>query len=134
MNSRLPNGRHATVQVKAGAVDVEFVPIPPEWPAGLERLEIRLDGVPVGEVDFRACTACQLAIVEHVRIDPPYRRRRLARQAVRLLLAGYPAHRWHTTAIQPEATGFWEALGWPSATGGEPAWCGHMYEADRHTS
>lgn len=111
---------------------VEFVSLPASWPAGVERIEVRAEGQPVGDVDVRRCDQCRVAVLEHIRVEPTWRRRGLARQAVHTLLTRYPDQDWYTTAVQPEAAGFWAAVGWPIATLGEPSWCAHMYEADRH--
>lgn len=120
----------------AGQVDVELVALPAWWPAGVERIEICSGGRPVGDVDFRACADCRVAVLEQVRVDPPYRRRGWATRAVQAAVASRPGYRWATSALHDtvEARAFWAALGWPEEDLGVPVWCAHMYEADGQLS
>ena len=93
-----PHSAHAD-----DVADLELVAIPATAPAGPADLEIRLDGVIVGDLDFRVCVHCQLAVIEHIRIDPPYRRRGLATRAVQVILAEHPDYRWSTSLIDDTA-------------------------------
>ncbi|MCI2420868.1 hypothetical protein MOQ72_25795 [Saccharopolyspora sp. K220] len=73
--------------------DAELVLMPEEHPAGPAAVEIRLGGVIVGDVTFRVCRSCRLAVVEHVRVESPQRRRRLATLAINFLVSRWPDYR-----------------------------------------
>jgi hypothetical protein len=112
---------------------VGLVRVPPEVTAGPERIEIRVDDRVIGDVDLRVCPQCRVAVLTHVRVSQPYRRRGLATAAVRASLAYYPGYRWSTSPIDDtdEARGFWHALTfWPRRLG-DPAYCQHMHDADQ---
>lgn len=121
-------------RVDAGQVKVEFVVRPATLPAGVERLDVLLDGQVSGDLDFRACEHCHQAVLEQIRIDPPYRRQGLARGALQAAVDNRPGYRWSTSVLADtaEARSFWTAVGWAGVLG-NPDWCAHMYEADRHT-
>ncbi len=115
--------------------DVELVAVAPVVPAGPERIELRLGGTAAGDLDLRACAACRIAVVDHVRVDPPFRRRGLATRLVRAALSARPGYRWSTSVLggTDEARGFWSALTeWPGTTG-IPEECAHMHEAAWHS-
>ncbi len=103
-------------------------------PAGPSGIEIRLGGLIIGDIDLRVCGHCRLAVVEHIRIEPAYRRRGLATRAVHAVLAGHPGYRWATSPIDdnPGARSFWDSLDWPG-TPGTGELCPHMREADQRT-
>jgi hypothetical protein len=114
---------------------VELVTLSAVHPAGPAVVEIREHGEIVGDVDFRVCHNCRLAVVEHVRVDPPQRRRRLATRAITYLLNNWPDYRWSTSPIDDhEALCFWKSLDWPEPeTLGAPVECVHMLRADERT-
>ncbi|MEV5543275.1 GNAT family N-acetyltransferase [Saccharopolyspora shandongensis] len=111
---------------------VELVTFPAEQPAGLAVVEIREHGVIVGDADYRVCELCHLGVVEHVRVDPPFRRRGLATQAITKVLADWSGYRWSTSPINEHgALCFWKSLDWPEPeTLGSPIECAHMRHAD----
>lgn len=118
------------VQQRRVSAAVEIVRVPAAVPAGVTRLDVLLDGIPVGDLHVRLCAACQQGLIEHVRVDPPYRRRGLARRLVAAATADRPGYMWSTTVIDAtsEARGFARAGIWPGPP--TPWWCQHMREAD----
>lgn len=109
---------------------VRIVSVPARVPASVERLDVLVDDVPVGDLLRRVCELCEVAVIEHVRIDPPYRRKGLARLLVHAATVDYPCYSWSTTVIanHPGAQGFAQAGLWPGPP--SPRWCKHMREAD----
>jgi predicted acetyltransferase len=117
----------------AGRIDL--VQVPAALPTGLEYFEIRSDGEPVGSVDVRACPTCRIAVVIHIRVAEPYRRRGLATAALRAGMTSRPGYRWSTSPVEDTdgARAFWRVItagGWPG-TIGEAEECQHMREADQ---
>lgn len=102
-------------------------------PAGTAQLRLCVDGEVVGDLDYRLCALCRLAVLTHLRIDH-YRRRGLATLAVRTVLDEYPDYRWSTTVIGDNAAarGFWASIDWPGALGAEEE-CPHMRAADERS-
>ncbi|WP_165968438.1 GNAT family N-acetyltransferase [Saccharopolyspora elongata] len=115
---------------------VELVTIPAEQPAGLAVVEIREHGVTVGDADYRVCELCHLGVIEHVRVDPPFRRRGLATRAITKLLTDWPNYSWSTSPINDHrALCFWKSLDWPDpGTLGTPYACIHMRQSDDRIS
>lgn len=109
---------------------VEIVRVPAAVPAGVTRLDVLLDGLPVGDLHLRICEPCQQGLIEHVRIDPPFRRQGLARRLVAVATAAHPGYTWSTTVIDAtrEAQRFAQAGIWPGPP--TPWWCEHMRTAD----
>ncbi|WP_334271030.1 hypothetical protein [Saccharopolyspora indica] len=105
--------------------DLELAAVPALLPAGPPGVEIRLDGLVVGELELRVCHACEVVVLEHVRIDRRCRRRGLATLAVGLLRESWPDYRWSSGPFEPttEALGFWHSLGGMPA---EPDECEHL--------
>lgn len=62
------------VQQRRKCTAVEIVRVPAAVPAGIARLDVLLDGLPVGDLHVRMCEPCQQGLIEHVRVDRPYRR------------------------------------------------------------
>jgi hypothetical protein len=79
---------------------VEFVRVRAVVPAGLEYVEIRLDGQVVGSTDLRACAVCRLAVVSYIRVQARYRRRGLATAAIHAVLADRSDYWWTTSPIE----------------------------------
>lgn len=118
------------VQWRRESAAVEIVRVPALVPAGVTRLDVLLDGLPVGDLHVRTCEPCQQGLIEHVRVDPPYRRLGLARRLVAAATAEHPGYAWSTTVIDAtsEAQGFAQAGIWPGPP--TPSWCQHMRVAD----
>ncbi len=95
------------------------------------RLELHLDGRAVAEVDVSLCEVCRVGVIEHVRVEPTFRRRGFGRRVVAAALACGPGYRWSTTEINGgNAQRFWEEIGFTSAhRAGVPGWCEHMRAA-----
>lgn len=69
--------------VSDAADHVELAWVEPVVPAGPARVSVLLDGVVVGDLDYRVCvSACQIGIVEQLRVDSAACRRRLATRAL----------------------------------------------------
>lgn len=121
-------------RVDAGQVQSEFVMRPAALPAGIERLDVLLDGQVIGDLDFRACEHCHQAVLEQIRIDPAHRRQGLAQGALQAAVDSRPGYRWSTSVLADtaEARNFWTTVGWADVLG-NPDWCAHMYDADRRT-
>ncbi|MEV4649030.1 GNAT family N-acetyltransferase [Saccharopolyspora sp. NPDC049357] len=109
---------------------VEIVRIPARVPAGIDRLDVLVDGLPVGDLLLRVCEPCEVAVIEHLRIDRWYTRQGLGRRLVEAATAEHAGYAWSTTEISdnPSARGFAAAGLWPGPP--VPAWCEHMREAD----
>ncbi|MEV0701380.1 hypothetical protein AB0I53_26200 [Saccharopolyspora sp. NPDC050389] len=107
--------------------DLELAAVPALLPTGPPGIEIRLDGLVVGDLELRICHGCRVAVVEHIRIDRRCRRRGLATLAIDLLRRTWPDYRWSTAPIErsTEALGFWHSLDWPGPLG-EPDECRHL--------
>ncbi|TKG61504.1 GNAT family N-acetyltransferase [Prauserella endophytica] len=112
---------------------VEIVAIPPEHhPAGVGRIEIRLNGRAVGDIDLALCAQCQAGIIEHIRVDPPpHRRRGFGRVLLAAALSRGRGYRWSTTAIEDtdSAHQFWKAVSDPALRLGLPERCPDMRAA-----
>lgn len=119
-------------QRRTAAVDI--VRVPAAVPAGVERLDVLVDGIPVGDLHLRSCEPCQQGLIEHVRIDPPYRRQGLARRLISDATADHPSYTWSTTVIDTtrEAQRFAQTGIWPGPP--TPRWCEHMRAADELAS
>jgi len=101
-------------------------------PGGLAWLILSVDGRPVADLSLRTCETCGIGVIEHVRVDPPWRRRGLACRLLTAALAGRESLRWSTTEVADSAAarGFWAG---PAAVGVETdavCRCAHMAEAD----
>lgn len=81
-------------------VDSPLVTFPPDVAAGAGRIERHLDpyGV-VADLDLTVCHACRLAVIEHVRTDPPHRRRGYGRELVTAAVGHGPGCDWSTTRV-----------------------------------
>jgi hypothetical protein len=109
--------------------------VPASHPAGPERIELWLySQTLVGDLDLRRCDQCKLAVLEHIRIDSPYRRRGLAARALHEVFAELRSYRWCTTEIDdtPAAQAFWSSIPWPGDARdlGQPHYCEHMRQAE----
>ncbi|MCI2423843.1 hypothetical protein MOQ72_41210 [Saccharopolyspora sp. K220] len=108
-NSRARSGEkiHRACRLRAadddGVADAELVLMPEERPAGPAAVEVCLGGVIVGDVTFRVCRSCRLAVVEHVRVESRQRRRRLAALAINFLVSRWSDYRWTTSPIDDTA-------------------------------
>ncbi|QRP45769.1 hypothetical protein [Amycolatopsis sp. FDAARGOS 1241] len=139
---------------EATGAGLELVAVPPDEAAGPGRIELHLDGHPVGAATLAVCTADRLGVLEHVQVDGQVRRRGYGRvlalaafsrldwftdvpdwmrgdhrvRALRAVQRGV-GYRWTTTLIEdtPEARGFAEWLPLPKV--GEPRYCQHMLDA-----
>lgn len=107
-----------------------IVPLPGRMPAGVDRLDVLVDGQPVGDLHLRLCAACERAVIEHIRIDRRYRGRGLARRLVEAATEGRSDWSWSTTVIDdsPAARAFAETGIWPGPP--QPHWCAHMRATD----
>ncbi|MBA8824799.1 hypothetical protein FHX42_002146 [Saccharopolyspora lacisalsi] len=125
-----PDGRDGNVVC---GFTVDLVEHAPRMPAGVSRVEIRLGGDTVGDLDYRTCSECRFGVLESVRVATAVRRRGLASHAVFAILSAHPAYQWSTSTITDtaEATAFWTALDWPGI-GGTLPYCPHMRRADEH--
>lgn len=116
---------------------MRFVPSPRS--AGLARVELLVnehqgDGAAevVGDLDWRSCAMCEVAVIEHVRVDDrelrgqPLRRHGFGTRLVEVVLATAPAFSWSTTVVTTAAAAaFWSSLGWPTDRH-VPDYCEHM--------
>jgi GNAT superfamily N-acetyltransferase len=84
-------------------VDVQLRHVNADRPAGLARVDVLIDGQVVADADWRACTACGVAVLEQVRTDPDYRGHGYARQAVHAARVWAPRCSWSTTTVAAEA-------------------------------
>jgi GNAT superfamily N-acetyltransferase len=100
--------------------------------AGLARLEVRRGGHVLGDLDYRACSTCRIAVLEQIRVDPVHRRRGLGARLVVAVLAAHPGYVWSTTALADTAGEFWDAINWPGLRG-DPHWCPHMHQVDERS-
>jgi hypothetical protein len=122
-----------TRQVTPDAVrgtGLELVAIPPPIRAGIGRIELRLDGDVLGDIDLTLCSVDQRGVIEHVRVDRGrYRRHGYSRLLVAAARARGPNYTWTTTNVEDtvEARAFWATVGWPGV--GEPKYCSHQQEA-----
>lgn len=109
---------------------VEISRVPARVPAGITRLDVLVDGVPVGDLLLRLCAPCGLAVIEHLRIDHGHTRRGLGRCLVQSATKDHPGYVWSTTVItdHPGAQAFAAAGLWPGPP--VPQWCEHMHTAD----
>ena len=109
---------------------VAIVSVPAWIAAGVDRLDVLVDGQPVGDLHLRLCAPCRLGLIEHVRIDRQYRRRGLGRRLVAAATEGRSVWSWSTTVISDnaEARTFAAAGIWPGPP--RPQWCAHMRAAD----
>ncbi|WP_406693310.1 GNAT family N-acetyltransferase (plasmid) [Saccharopolyspora sp. ID03-671] len=116
--------------VQQQSAAVEIVHVPARVPAGIDRLDVLVDGVPVGDLLLRLCAPCRLGVIEHLRVDPPHRRRGLGRRLVAAAIEGRTDWTWSTTIIDPNdsARGFARAGLYPGPP--VPRWCEHMAAAD----
>ena len=121
-------------------VRLRFVPAP--YLAGLARVELVVDegqaaddtgGVAegIGDLDWRSCTVCRVAVIEHVRVDDralrgqPLRRNGYGTLLVRAVLATAPTFSWSTTVVtSAAAAAFWASVG--SIDRHVPVYCPHM--------
>lgn len=110
--------------------DVTIVSVPARMPAGVDRLDVLVDGLPVGDLHLRLCAACERAVIEHVRVDRRYRERGLARRLVEAATEDRSGWSWSTTEIDDNAAArAFAAVGiWPGPP--RPRWCAHMRFAD----
>ena len=111
-----------------------LVRLPPPVPGQGRHLQLRLDGVPLGDLDLCMCGPCRRAVLERVRVDEQRTRRGYGRIVVAAALALAPpdTYRWSPTAIEgtPEARAFWAGVGWPEMLG-DPDYCTDMQRAAR---
>jgi hypothetical protein len=110
-----------------GQVVLVWVPAP--LPASLARLEARHGGQVLGDLDYRACPVCRVAVLEHVRVDPEQRHQRLGSFLVRSVLAAHHDYDWSATQLDTVSWEFWDGVDWP-ALEHPPRWCPHMHAAD----
>lgn len=110
---------------------VEVVAVPPVVEHAPGRLELHLDGRAVAEVDVSLCGVCRVGVIEHVRVEPTFRRRGFGRRVVAAALACGPGYRWSTTEVTGhQAQRFWDGIGFTSDhEAGVPGWCEHMRAA-----
>jgi len=121
-----------TAQVPESAATgqgMELVVFPPPVRAGVGRIELRLRGHVLGDIDLTLCGVDRRGVIEHVRVDPPRRRLGYSRLLVAAARARGVGFTWTTTKVQDtfEARAFWARIGWPGV--GEPFYCSHMSEA-----
>lgn len=101
-------------------------------PAALACLEVRRGGQVLGDLDYRACPTCGVAVLEHVRVDPDQRRQGLGSLLVRSVLDAHRDYAWSTTTRDAVSWAFWNGIGWPDLPD-DPRWCPHMHAADERT-
>lgn len=113
---------------------LQLVAVPPPVAAAPGRIEVRLDGRVVTDLDVALCGICRRGVVEHVRTDPAFRRRGLAWTAVAAARARGAGYSWSTTAVSDsDAREFWEAIGFAAdAELGRARYCEHMRAAWDH--
>lgn len=106
-----------------------MVSVPAAVEAGTGRLEARLaHGEVVADLDVTVCHACRRGVIEHVRTDPPHRRRGHGRALVNAALCHGDGYAWTTTAVDTTgAAAFWHAVA-PDLPH-QPVYCTHMRHA-----
>lgn len=105
---------------------LELVAIPPDAPARVGQIVLSLDSVTIGDVDVAYCADCRIAVLHHIRVDPPFRRRGLGRVLWSAALARAPRYAWSTTEITDAAALFWASVDVPrNLAWGRPAHCRH---------
>jgi hypothetical protein len=67
---------------------MELVVFPPMVRAGVGRIELRLRGHRLGDIDLMLCGVGQRGVIEHVRVDPAHRRLGYSRLLVAAARAG----------------------------------------------
>lgn len=117
--------------VEADLLGVQLVAGPPPVVAGTGRIEVRRDGRTITDLDVTLCGQCRCGVIEHVRTDPPHRRRGYGWTAVTAALVRGPGYTWSTTEVSDSgARAFWSAIGFADRhTVGSPEYCPHMREA-----
>lgn len=119
--------RQATESTATGD-GMELVVYPPVMRAGIGRIELRLRGRIIGDIDLMLCGVDRRGVIEHVRVDPPHRRLGYSRLLVAAARTRGGGYTWTTTKVEAtfEARAFWARVGWPGV--GEPFYCSHMLE------
>jgi hypothetical protein len=128
----LDPGYHQRSPTQAADIGFEIVAVRPEHHlAGVGRLEIRLQGQTAADLDLALCAPCQSGIIEHIRVDPPHRRRSFGRTLVAAALTRGPDFRWSTIEIEDIdlARSFWQAVASPTMRVGHPERCPDMAAA-----
>lgn len=109
--------------------DAQLVTLPPDLEAGLGRIELHTapHGI-VADLDLAVCHTCHRGVIEHVRTDPPHRRRGHGRALVTAALRRGTGYAWSTTRVDTAgAAAFWAAVA-PNLPH-QPAYCAHMRRA-----
>lgn len=88
--------------VRSVAVTMDYRP-PFAGPAGWRRLSLQgPQGDHIGELVWRVCDECRIALICKIGIVDAWQRRGLGRQLVREALSRSPHHTWTTTGRSPE--------------------------------
>jgi GNAT superfamily N-acetyltransferase len=113
----------------APADGLVLVRVPPARRGAPGRIELRLTGKTVGDIDLVLCPIEKRAVLKHVRVDESYRRHGYGRVLVAAALTLGRDYDWSTIAVNQsiEARAFWARIGPPGPT--VPAYCSHMQEA-----
>ncbi|TDX84935.1 GNAT family N-acetyltransferase [Amycolatopsis arida] len=125
-----PSQQHPAEDEQARA-GLRLVVVPPTVPAGVGRIELRLDGHPVGDIDLALCGRCRTGVVEHVRVDPAWNRRGYGRTLLAAALTRGPAYDWSTTPVadHPVSRAFWSAVAPRHLEVGVPRRCSDLLAA-----
>jgi GNAT superfamily N-acetyltransferase len=106
---------------------------PAEPRGGIGRLQLRIDGDTLADLDLAICGPCRRAVLEQVRVDEDHRRFGYGRVLVAAALALAPPseYSWSTTTIRHDdivVRAFWSSVDWPG-TLGDPHYCTDMERA-----
>ncbi|QWF85825.1 GNAT family N-acetyltransferase [Amycolatopsis sp. CA-230715] len=126
-----PRRVHTTAEAPAAGLVLVRHPPPSGYPAAPSSIALQLDGVTIGDIDIAVCDVDALGVVEHVRIDPGYRRRGLGRLLIAAAYTSAPTCDWSITAITPSAVDFWAAIH-PLGAATPPRYCVHHREDAEH--
>ncbi|HEY3692086.1 MAG TPA: GNAT family N-acetyltransferase [Pseudonocardiaceae bacterium] len=121
--------RRVDVPVKYHRPIVELVAHPPDRPAGVGYIALQIHERSVADIDVQMCGIDHRGVIEQIRVDDGYTRRRIGTLLVDAALARGPAFRWSTTKIDNSVTAraFWASLAPAEPLQlGIPDYCSHM--------
>ncbi|WP_329072638.1 GNAT family N-acetyltransferase [Amycolatopsis sp. NBC_01480] len=108
---------------------VELVAHPPDQPAGVGYIALQISERSVADIDVQMCGIDRRGVIEQIRVDDTYRRRRIGTLLVAAVLARGPGFQWSTTKVDNSvsARAFWASQqSARSLSLGRPDYCPHM--------
>jgi GNAT superfamily N-acetyltransferase len=121
-------------ETNAPCEGLAIVRVPPAEPrGGVGRLQLRIGGETLADLDLAICGPCRRAVLEQVRVDEGHRRFGYGRVLVAAALALAPPaeYSWSSTTVNRDdvvVQAFWSCIDWPGALG-EPNYCSDMERA-----